>query len=79
MDNFSIHQRFDGPVWLHNCKPVWVSHFPAVEGFSVERYHAYKAVTKVPVGRMPWTVDNVRVTTTGALEEALQAADQAFN
>lgn len=47
--------RFDGPVWLHKNKPVWIVKFDAID------YQVYRAVEGVPHGRAPWSVDNRRI------------------
>lgn len=64
------------PVHLHNAKPVWVVHYPATQD-RAEFWQGYRAVVKVPSGRMPWTVDNRRIGSDRgfpSLEAALVAA-----
>ena len=50
------HQSY----WLHESKPVFISHYPATRARG-EYYQAYKAIQPVPAGRMPWTIDNRRI------------------
>lgn len=67
------------PAYLHNTKPVFVTHYEATDVRS-EHWQAYRAATTVPAGRMPWTVDNRRIGSDRgfpSLDAALAAAESA--
>jgi hypothetical protein len=49
-----------GTYWQHDQYPVWVVHYPATHR-AAAHYQGYKAVERVPNGRVPFTVDNRRV------------------
>lgn len=73
--SFSLGPHDD--CWLHDTKPMWIVHYPAT-GVRAEFWQAYRAVAKIPTGRMPWTVDNRRVGTDrgfASFEEAAQAVE----
>lgn len=70
--NFTQIRRFDGIVWLHKRKPVWVVAYPTPPAFQV-----FRCVERVKNKAAPWCSDN-RVLSKdgfGTLEAALIAAD----
>ena len=80
MSNFTLVERETGKVWLHNDKPVWVVHYECTDRRD-DFWQGYKAVQRVPKGRMPWSIDNRRIGPEKrgfrTLGEALKAADAA--
>jgi hypothetical protein len=72
-----VHRPWDlSPVHLHSRAPVWVVHYPATRDHA-EHWQGYRAIARVPAGRMPWTVDNRRISseTFASLDAALAAAE----
>jgi len=78
--NFHTVERFDGTVWMHNTKPMWIVFYPYTSNPRASYYQAYRPAdyVTVPKGRMPWTVDNRRLSTDGfnTLEEAMNAIEE---
>jgi hypothetical protein len=85
-DHFHLVEH-TGPwdmAYLHRTKHTFVIQYEKDDGM---RYQAYRAVAKVPKGRLPWTVDNRRISGRHkdldrdgyykSLEAALVAADAA--
>jgi hypothetical protein len=70
-------------VWLHKTRPVWIVYYEAIDGSQSFRYafwQPYKAIAPVPRGRMPWTINNVKIGKEGAcrsLEAAFELATSA--
>ena len=66
-------------VWLHKTKPTWVTFYENSTHPVLSFYQAYKAIEKIPDGRLPWTVDHCRMGPLNngfrTLEEAMTAAD----
>lgn len=65
------------PVYVHTGAPVFVVHYDATD-VRAEHWQGYRAVVKVPAGRMPWTVDNRRIGGErgfASLDAALEAAE----
>ncbi len=56
------------------CGEVFISKRDYFNGFPKEHYQVYRAVDRVPAGRMPWTINNRRLHTAPifTLEEAMQ-------
>jgi hypothetical protein len=81
MEHFHTIEHLGCRVWLHHTAPVWVREITGQDIHIPTRYMAYKAVERVPEGRKPWTVNNVRVspvcTTPGpAINAAIDAAGE---
>jgi len=53
---------------------VWVTHYDGIDRDHPEHYAIYRALQEIPVGRMPWTVDNCRVGKANELSKALELA-----
>lgn len=64
------------PVYLHNAAPVFVVHYEATD-VRTEHWQGYRAVGKVPAGRMPWSVDNRRIGTERGYPSLLAALSAA--
>ena len=69
--------RPTGEILVHSEKPVWIVHYQATQ-VKGEHWQAYKAVLPVPIGRIPWSVDNRRVGSDmgfQTLEAAMEAGE----
>jgi hypothetical protein len=81
--DFTKVDRGGETVWLHKTRPVWIVYYEAIENSHSFRYafwQPYKAIGKVPHGRMPWTVNNEKIGREGAcksLEDAFSLASLA--
>ena len=81
MEHFHIIEHLGCRTWLHRTAPVWVREYVGQDIYQPTRYMAYKAIERVPEGRKPWTVNNVRVSsvhnTPGpAINAAIEAAGE---
>lgn len=58
-EGFRYIDRGGTDCWLHSSCEVWATRYEAIPGFrDYDVFYAYRAVERVPRGRMPWTVDN---------------------
>lgn len=82
--NFTRVNRGGQQVWLRKDKPdVYVTHYPALPGVRPGLFYVYRAVAPLK-GRMPWTVDNRRISpmsgdrsSVHSLRAALEIAEAA--
>jgi hypothetical protein len=74
MREFKEVQRFDGLTWVRDCGTVFIVHYEEVLGHHSEMFIVYRAIERVPAGRNPWSVNNVRCGTYGTLQAAKTAA-----
>ena len=78
MDNFHTYEHLGNRVWQHVSAPVWVREYTGQDIYTPTRYGAYKSIERVPEGRKPWAVNNVRVAPMATnLQAALNAAIEA--
>lgn len=61
-------ERPVGPCWQHNSKPCWIVYYPAAYPPRYEAYTVKPYVSEITKTRLPWTLENMRLSRGGGFK-----------